>query len=235
MQCVFAFQSVLVVRARSIHLFPMPVLKKIDAENPSPTIGALARHTFGWVDGISVSLTPNSNPFDGNQCVSHDPVCILIRAETDDPWAQEQHNLRFFVLEPNPDYSSLPDSAEDSPYLFPPVLRAKVTSIHGSLRCADIKLQPNGTAVWVHPRHRTEGLAPIEYWILGQNGNTDERLLAAVFPRRFDTLAGSGQLEVAAKTLYTNKPNDWVCLDYREDTGQVAVGSNSGSVTVLYL
>ena len=233
MQCVLTFQSVLVVRARSIHLFPMPILKRI-SEDPLPPTGALACHSFGWVDGISVSLTPNSNPFDGNQCVSHDPVRILIRAETDDPWAQEQHNLQFFVLLPNPNYNPSSDVGTNAPYLFPPVLHAKVSSIHGSLRCAEIKLQPNGTAVWVHPRYRTEGMTPLDYWILGLGANADERLLAAVFPGRLDTSAGNRQ-KIAAKTLCTNELNDWACLDYREDIGQVAVGSNSGSVTVVYL
>ena len=238
MQCVFTFESVLVVRARSIHLFPMPILKRISSEGPSPPTTALARHSFGWVDGVSVSLTPNSDPFDSNRSVSHDPVRILIRAETDDPWAQEQHNLQFFVLEPNPDYSSSSDAARNPPYLFPPVLRTKISSIHGSLRCAEIKLQPNGTAVWVHPRYRAVGLTPIDDLILELGANPlltqDERLLAAVFPGRLDPSEGIGQ-KISAKTLRTNKLNDWVSLDYREDMGQVAIGSNSGSVTILYL
>lgn len=242
MQCVFAYRSVLVVRARSIHLFPMPILEKVDAENPTPSTGALARHSFGWVDGVSVSLTPNPNPFDIRKPISHDPIRILIRAESDDPWAQEQHNLQFYVLEPNPLYHSAKDATTEhpvSPYLFPPALRAEVSSIHGSLRCADIKLQPYGTAVWVHPRNRTiAGLSPFDDLILGHEANrlpsADERLLAAVFPGPLDVSHVQGH-KIISKTLCTNQLNDWACLDYRESVGQVAIGSNSGSVTVLYL
>jgi hypothetical protein len=234
-QIVFAYQSVLVIRARSIHLFPEPILS-----NSKPIYDAVARHSFGWVDGVSVSMTPRSNSVDPRGLPSHDTIHILLRAESDDPWTQEQHNLRFFTLKPNPHYSVAFQQDGNSgagilPYLFPPSLTAEVLSVHGSLRCADIKLQPYGTAVWVHPRNRavagliSDDVHPQEVATPGRP--VSERLVAAVFPGLLSQ-AGTGD---EAKTLWTNESNDWTCLDYDEEFGRIALGSRAGSVTVLEL
>jgi len=235
-QIVFAYHSVLVIRGRSIHLFPEPILN-----SSKPIYGAVARHSFGWVDGVSVSLTPRSNPVDLRDLPSHDPIHILLRAESDNPWTQEQHNLRFFILKPNPHYSvefhqDDKPSTDISPYLFPPSLTAEVSSVHGSLRCADIMLQPYGTAVWIHPRNRavtgliSDDVHPQEVAI-PDTLVVSERLVAAVFPGPLSQ-TGTGD---EAKTLWTNESNDWTCLDYNEEFGRIALGSRAGSVTVLEL
>lgn len=231
-QVVFAFKSVLVIRARSIHIFPEPELSL-----PASSYVPLARHSFGWVDGVSVSTAPCPNPPDSGNTLRHNPIYILLRAESDDPWSQEEHNLRFFTLHPNPHYQDQDDDDETpsvSPYLFPPSLTAEVLSSHGSLRCADINLQPYGTAVWVHPRNRAiRGLIASDVHLqqipVPDLPASSERLLAAVFP---GALNRSGSSIVEAKTLSTNANNDWTCLDYNEE-GRIALGSSSGSVTIL--
>jgi hypothetical protein len=235
-QVVFAFKSILVIRARSIHLFPEPILN-----NSAPLYTAIARHSFGWVDGISVCMAPRSNPVDIGDHPSHSAISILLRTESDNPWSQEQHNLQFFTLSPNPHYALAlqrddQSSANIPPYLFPPSLTAEVSSVHGSLRCADIKLQPYGTAVWVHPRNRAvAGLIPDDVNLQGvgipHTPAASERLVAAVFPGVLSQ-TGTGD---GAKTLWTNEFNDWTCLDYNEELGRIALGSRAGSVTVLEL
>lgn len=234
-QVIFAFKSVLVVRARSIHIFPEPKLGV-----PASSYVPLARHSFGWVDGVSVSTAPCPNPPHLGNTPRHDPIYILLRAESGDPWSQDEHNLRFFTLHPNPYYQDQ-DQDQDggeglpvSPYLFPPSLTAEVFSSHGSLRCADIKLQPYGTAVWVHPRNRAlRGLivsdVHLQQITVPEALASNERLLVAVFP---GPLNRSQCSKVEAKTLSTNENNDWTCLDYNEE-GRIALGSSSGSVTIL--
>jgi len=206
-----------------------------------PIYGSLARHSFGWLDGVSVSMAPRPNPVDIRDLPFHDPIYILLRAESDDPWSQEEHSLRFFTLKPNPYYSDALQQEEESntdilPYIFPPLLTAEVSSVHGSLRCADIKLQPYGTAVWVQPRDRAvAGLIPDDVHLqevaIPNTPSTSERLVAAVFP---GSLSRTGTTN-GAKTLWTNEFNDWTCLDYIEEFGRIALGSRSGSVTVLEL
>lgn len=113
------------------------------------------------------------------QFSDREPLSILLRAESDDPWASDIHKIEQFVLLPNPAFdtsssssssSSLPaaslpealpsaealansDSSSRSPYLFPPA-RADQTSatVRGFLRCRDIVLGPSGTALWIQPR-----------------------------------------------------------------------------------
>jgi hypothetical protein len=232
-QVVFAYRCIVVIRARSIHLFAEPILN-----HSMPIYGALTRHSFGWLDGVSVSMTPRPNPVDIHDHPSHNPICILLRSESDDPWSQEQHTLRFFTLRPNPQYPISLRQNDDSgtnisPYLFPPSLTAEVSSVHGSLRCADIQLQPYGTAVWVHPRNRAvAGLISDDAHVATPDTPTaSERLVAAVFPGRLNR-TGTGD---GPKTLWTNEHNDWTCLDYNEEFGRIALGSRGGSVTVLQL
>jgi len=170
LQVVFAHKSILVVRARSIELFPEPVLRP--PHEPCPSYRPLARHSFGWIDGVSVSVQTGRQDVDG----AIKPLSILLRAESDDPWMSDTHMLDLFVLEPNPTYTaddpsldSTTDSNEDptasaspgedhthrppAPYIFPPVYSSLSSpSVRGILRCTDIVLGPHGTAVWIMPR-----------------------------------------------------------------------------------
>ncbi|KAI0651022.1 hypothetical protein C8Q79DRAFT_996609 [Trametes meyenii] len=171
LQVVFAYNSILVVRARSVELFPEPELRP--AEGSYATYEPLGFHTFGWIDGVSVNAQrdPLGLTDPGNGALANAPLSILLRTESDDPWASDVHTLEQFLLHPNPAFTKKsaqcktfegdPDaSPRDSspslpiaPYLFPPV-RAEHTSpaVRGFLRCTDIILGPRGTALWIQPR-----------------------------------------------------------------------------------
>ncbi|KAI0698801.1 hypothetical protein C8Q76DRAFT_802870 [Earliella scabrosa] len=168
LQIIFTYHSVLVVRARSVELFPEPTLRSTEGEYT--TYRPIGFHTFGWIDGVSVNTQTGPRiGLDGHVRTSgHEPLSILLRAESDDPWTSDVHKLEQFVLHPNPAYrkpSSVagadPDDAgvvpgdgdNPAPYLFPPV-RAEQTSptVRGFLRCRDIVLGPSGTALWIQPR-----------------------------------------------------------------------------------
>ncbi|KAM5541037.1 hypothetical protein V8D89_005348 [Ganoderma adspersum] len=175
LQVIFAYKSVLVVRARSVELFPEPELLPTDAEHP--TYQPIGSHSFGWIDGVSVNWQsePLFNVQAARHSPRHEPLSILLRAESDDPWASDVHKLEQFVLSPNPAFDApatssfgaektdgreapRSDSVESpppapAPYLFPPV-RAEHTSptVRGFLRCRDIALGPAGTALWIQPR-----------------------------------------------------------------------------------
>ncbi|KAH9929326.1 uncharacterized protein B0H18DRAFT_1209790 [Fomitopsis serialis] len=170
LQVVFAHKSILVVRARSIELFPEPVLRP--PHEPCPSYRPLARYSFGWIDGVSVNVQTRGQDVDS----AVKPLSILLRAESDDPWMSDTHMLDLFVLEPNPAYTAddppqdpATDTTEDpttsagpgedharhplAPYIFPPVHSGLSSpSVRGILRCTDIVLGPHGTAVWIMPR-----------------------------------------------------------------------------------
>ncbi|KAF8878228.1 hypothetical protein BD779DRAFT_1650009, partial [Infundibulicybe gibba] len=164
-QVVFAHNSILVVRARSIHLFPKPVLRPTNEEHP---INApLARYSFGWVDSVSVTpayaLTPSQ------------PLSILIRTETDDPWSHGVKHLDLYTLEPA-------GASSDIPYTFPPTLKNHMPSALGPLRCTDVLLGPYQTAMWIQPHeYAAAGLV----WPLSDDelvrAARRETLVAAVF------------------------------------------------------
>ncbi|EGN94822.1 hypothetical protein SERLA73DRAFT_77554 [Serpula lacrymans var. lacrymans S7.3] len=236
-QVVFAHKSILVVRARSIHVFAEPTL------SPYPTTAAqlsVASHSFGWVDGVSVSIKP-LHPFGQRQaCCEYQPVIILARTKSDDPWSLYQLRLHMYTLEPNSTYNHASSSNQDlittvSPYLFPFQSSAEVVSAHhGPLRCTDIALGPFGTAVWVQPKDRSAvGLISPDVHLqqipLPHSLARDETLVAGIFP---GVLQGD-RSEVKTKALWTNPLNNWTCLDYDEETGFISVGSNSGAVTLL--
>ncbi|KAI0673257.1 hypothetical protein C8Q78DRAFT_1023885 [Trametes maxima] len=172
LQVVFAYSSILVVRARSVELFPEPELRS--AEGAYRTYEPLGFHTFGWIDGVSVNTQrdPVGSSDQGEVSLANAPLSILLRTESDDPWTSDVHRLEQFLLLPNPGFTQpaqCPDtktSGGDSgypcdssppppiaPYLFPPV-RAEHTSpaVRGFLRCTDIILGPRGTALWIQPR-----------------------------------------------------------------------------------
>ena len=158
-----AHRSILIVRARSVELFPEPDLRPASGEYA--TYSPVGFHTFGWIDGVSV-VPQCGTVVDANDAVKssgHEPLSILLRAESDDPWASDVHTLEQFVLHPNPAFDDDSDVQDDTlnpedaksvpPYLFPPV-RAEHTSptVRGFLRCRDIALGPSGTALWIQPR-----------------------------------------------------------------------------------
>ncbi|KZT68586.1 hypothetical protein DAEQUDRAFT_745639 [Daedalea quercina L-15889] len=171
LQVVFAHGGVLVVRARSVELFSAPALRSPD--ETWLTYRPLAYHSFGWIDGVSVIVRSHWEDLTG----TIEPLLILLRSESDDPWMADVHTLDLYVLEPNPAYTEpglsddttvgtpprapltsavLSDSRSPrSPasYLFPPIHSTLSSpSVRGFLRCTDIVLGPCGTAVWIQPR-----------------------------------------------------------------------------------
>ncbi|KAF8956748.1 hypothetical protein BDZ97DRAFT_1825834 [Flammula alnicola] len=259
-QVLFAHQSILVARARSIHLFPFPILERPDPDSdPPPPSKPLAEHSFGWVDGECVTICPflESTAFARHPSPSSWlPLSILVRGESDDPWASDIYNLELYTLEPNPSYGAQV-STEDSgtkdetdppsaipPYLFPPRLSNQVACLRGSLRCKQITLGRFGTAIWIQPRDTFIGglLADIPATMI-PSSNACETLVMAVFPGSLfnrDPARGGGGSElgsvVIGKKIFGNEAgSSWTSFDYDEVAGRVAVGSSFGRVTVLEL
>ncbi|KZT03234.1 uncharacterized protein LAESUDRAFT_660285 [Laetiporus sulphureus 93-53] len=255
LQVVFAYRSILVVRARSVELFEMPVLR---SNSETFSYHPLANHSFGWIDGVSVKVQACPSDVDSGPI---EPLSILLRAESDDPWTSDVHTLDLYTLEPNPQYIEdlriLPvDGAQDatppslsidrtigrSPYLFPP-MHSKLSSpsVRGILRCTDIILGPYGTAVWIQPRpahsadlttldvHASETQAP------NTAMKATETLAGAVFAGLLQR--AHPDIDLRARTLWAQLPgaSHWTSLDYVEELGLLAIGSSDGRVTVLEL
>lgn len=218
---------VLVVRARSLALFRYPQLE----DSPTTTHAPLAKHSFGWVDGVAVRTIISPSSRDGSLL----PLSILIRTEPDDPWAaDEDHDLRLYTLYPTDGSSALP-------YIFPPVHTANVPSTRGSLQCSDLCLGAHGTAVWVQPQDRSAAglLHAMQEDAHAPVARKNERLMCAVFPGPLFR-GDSSEVEAESKTiapraLCVNELNNWKALDYDEVRGRVAMGSTRGKVTVLSL
>ncbi|KAJ7882537.1 hypothetical protein B0H14DRAFT_2702955 [Mycena olivaceomarginata] len=232
-QVMFTVAGILVVRARSLTLFPNPPL----TADPPAVHPPIAMHSFGWVDGVAVAPILGSTPPDSPPSLS-----ILIRHEPDDPWAADDtHELDLYILYPEPAFplSTL------RPYTFPPVHAARVPSKRGSLQCSALRLGAHATAVWVEPRDRSAtGLMDDAYAPVPRK---NERLVCAVLPGPLFRGGGAsgadlhldvdetGPISVQGRTLRPNELNNWKTLDYDEARGRVAIGSTRGRITVLDL
>ncbi len=106
----FLLRVFLVMCASSISLYTAP---------PHPT--RVATHSFGWVDGVSATSTS-----------------ILIRSQSNNPWASVLNSLELYSL------SS-----------FPPTLTSKTSSRCRALRCTDVILGKRATAVSIRPHDPT--------------------------------------------------------------------------------
>ncbi|EPS99977.1 hypothetical protein FOMPIDRAFT_58131 [Fomitopsis schrenkii] len=246
LQVVFAHKSVLVVRARSIELFPEPSLKPA---SECLTYRPLAFHSFGWIDGVSV----NAQTHGGDPNDALEPLSILLRAESDDPWMSDMHTLDLYVLEPNSAYvrteadedlPGAPSHRLPSPYLFPPKHSTLSSpSVRGFLRCTDVVLGPCGTAIWIQPRPaRSADLTTLDVHSSDTQGprpNAETEVLAgAVFAGslREESDHGGGEKSVGARTVYVRDSagsGNWTAMDYVEELGVVALASTQGVVTVL--
>ncbi|KAK0216390.1 hypothetical protein IW262DRAFT_1276639 [Armillaria fumosa] len=176
LQVVFAPTTILVVRARSISLYDFAFTR-------------IATHSFGWVDGASATLTS-----------------ILIRSQSNNPWASELNSLELYSL------SS-----------FPPTLTSKVSSRRGALRCTDVILGKRATAVWIRPHER----AMVPHW---EEHDGREMLIAAAFPGPLNL-----STQVRVREVCMNPLNNWTTFDYDEDLGRIALGSGFGKVTIVQL
>ncbi|KAF8213929.1 hypothetical protein K438DRAFT_1802538 [Mycena galopus ATCC 62051] len=239
-QVMFCRAGILIVRERSLTLFPNPSLT-ID---PPVVHAPLAVHSFGWVDGVAVATILGSNTVDPN-LRPPPPLSILIRPEPDDPWAaDDDHELDLYVLHPEPAFPL----STTRPYTFPPAHTARVPSTRGSLQCNALRLGAHGTAVWVEPQDRSAtGLLDDPYGAPVAH-RRNERLVCAVFPGPLfrGGAAESPDLDsgadaapkpilVRGRALRANELNNWKALDYDEVRGRVVIGSTRGRITVLSL
>ncbi|KIM35396.1 hypothetical protein M413DRAFT_449782 [Hebeloma cylindrosporum] len=239
-QVLFAYRSVLVIRARSIHLFPFPALVVHNAdEPPPPPHPPIAHHSFCWVDGECVTVCPfldQSTP--PHSSPPWHPLSILVRGESDDPWSSDIHNIELYTLHPNPLFLSSEEQHEACvpPYLFPPRLHYQIPCLRGSLSCKKIILGRFGTAMWIQPRDRFVGglLADIPAHLV-PSSNMQETLVVAVFPGSLKPGPSEGHVIVGKKLIGNDSMNSWTSFDYDEVRGRVVLGSNFGRVTVLDL
>ncbi|KAF9018603.1 hypothetical protein BDZ89DRAFT_1073719 [Hymenopellis radicata] len=141
---VFAPFHLLIVRARSIALFGYP------------SGDLIATHSFGWVDGASVSYNQHTNV-----------ISLLIRHQSDNPWTADVSTLQLHNIFPTKDGSG---------FVFPPVAAAGISSPRGALRCPDVVLGRYGTAVWISPQERTMVVDEASDLL------SKETLVAAAFP-----------------------------------------------------
>ena len=157
----------------------------------------VASHSFGWLDGFSVTRCPRLRFPDGH--TDPDALFILFRGEIDDPWQTSLHNLELYVLEPNRLFGQprtpVPSSLEEellrrgpedpvAPYIFPPRLLYTISSLRGSLRCRRVILGKLGTAAWIQPQDRfAHGLlADVPFHAVSHLPKTPERLVMTAFP-----------------------------------------------------
>ncbi len=190
---VFAPLQLLIVRARSIALF----------EYPSGDL--IATHSFGWVDGVSVTYNQRTNV-----------ISLLVRHQSDNPWTADVSTLQLHNIFPTKDGAG---------FVFPPVATAGISTPHGALRCPDVVLGRYGTAVWISPQERTMVVDEASDLL------SKETLVAAAFPGPLNV----DSPRVTAVKMFTNSLNNWTALDYDEEHGRVALGSSFGKVTVLEL
>ncbi|KAJ3920018.1 hypothetical protein F5877DRAFT_39018 [Lentinula edodes] len=260
-QVVFAYRSVLVVRARSLHLFPEPELYLASPSSVAnsnfltspglPNIySPIANHSFGWVDGVSVvSMYP-----DCSVCSHPGTLKILVRLQSDNPWMSNEHSLDLYELSLNPNFVSTPAPeheheqmyATECPYQFPPICTSRVTSSRGPLRCTDLILGRCGTAMWVKPGDRaTHGLLASDmyddYTYVARLGGLESGIVTMGGGATESLVAGifPGPLNpdetVRTRKIYTNVSKDWTALDYDEAIGRVVLGDATGCVRILEL
>ncbi|KAF9233179.1 hypothetical protein BU15DRAFT_80381 [Melanogaster broomeanus] len=230
---MFAQGSIFVVRARSVCIFREPRMEFPDNELPITEPYAFA--SYGWVEGVSLSLSTQLH-------ACQPSLSMLVRTKGDDPWRLEDQ-FQFLTLksDPNNVASSTSDdddtpSIDSEPPTFPFTHVSSLSSPHqGPLRCSDMVLGPYGTAVWVQPADwAPAGLildnvdmqhAPVP--------PSRETLVAAIFPGLLNrgSLAG----EACIKVSFENTGCAWSCLDYDEEQGLIALGSNFGEITMLRL
>lgn len=178
-----ASDAVVVVRAQAIDVFRTPTLLPpasqptldINPDNDSarPVSTSIARHTFGWVENISLSM-PTS---------PHNPnFNVLVRNLRNDPWAPAMDNIHHVFLAISPPLSTslssplLPDSsgseidewdeladglnslslseepAERHRHTIYPSTFATTRNPRGHLRCPTVTLGPLGTYACIIPR-----------------------------------------------------------------------------------
>lgn len=233
-----------VVRARSFETFLAPELLPEEEVVPATYLRPAARHRFGWIDGVS--LVPQRQAAHSS---APPPLSVVLRAESDDPWAADKHLLDLYTLAPDPEYPREGDQLAP-PYLFPPVHQTSWASTRGHLRCRDILLGAHGTALWIQPRptrhldltaydvHSSDTQRPGQHSPLGAPPPR-ETLVAALLPGRLRD-GGRGEAldepdEVRTLWAFDGSNGTWTSVDYDEARGLVALGDSQGNVDILKL
>lgn len=99
MQVLYTPHCITVVRARSFETFQTPTL--VSAKDAFEPGQPFAQHAFGWIDGVAVAPRTSLDS-DRHERAGAPPLSILLRAESDDPWADDLHTLDLYVLRPRP-------------------------------------------------------------------------------------------------------------------------------------
>ncbi|KAI0683291.1 hypothetical protein BC835DRAFT_1296405 [Cytidiella melzeri] len=249
LQIHFSPRSIFVVRARSFEAFSIPTLTS--PESITEPYHPIARHRFGWIDGVAVAQGYSSSVI-GAEDDPQPAVSIVLRAESDDPWSSDKHTLDLYHL-PEAAEAEPPDLSDvqtpESPYVFPPLHHASLPSARGHLRCKDISLGSHGTALWIQPRpSRNTDLTGFDVHasdvvqgqgVQGQSKKKEELLVATVFPGRMKS-RNEGMIEEEEGVLRTlwaieDVSMNWTSMDYDEAGGVVALGDSHGKVEVLLL
>ncbi|KAJ7609915.1 hypothetical protein FB45DRAFT_340337 [Roridomyces roridus] len=233
-QAVINPAGILIVRGRSISLFPHPIL------SDPPTVQApIAIHCYEWVDDIAVA------PISSSSLTSAPSQAILIRPELDDPWAPindvNAYALDLSILEST--------STQGYTYSFPPTHLYRIPSARGHLPCGTLRLGRHGTAVWIEPRDMSSAGLVADAYVVGAPEwlRRQERLVGAVFRGG----PGSGEMGMGirapangdselgtthSRILRLNEPlSNWRALDYLEVAGLVGLGDGRGRVVILDL
>ncbi|KAK7684392.1 hypothetical protein QCA50_012339 [Cerrena zonata] len=256
-----AHDSILVVRARSIDLFPTPKLKP--ASEDVPIYHPTASHSFGWVDGVSVYPQHHSATIG---CQIATPLYVLVRLESDDPWSSDTHTIHLYSLEPNlsrrsRSISPLEDIPEEhpvrtgpdtlhTPYIFPPIHKVSFPTLKGRLRCTDILCGNHGTGIWVQPRSAHEASlttfdvhsshAQIPYSVPVNSAN--ESIIGGIFPGIMMNQSGNDDDPMRPRQNVRRiverdigSEANWTAMDYDEIRGLVVLGASDGEITVVEL
>ncbi|KAF8637532.1 hypothetical protein AX17_002758 [Amanita inopinata Kibby_2008] len=163
---------ILVVRDRSIHLFPYPELTK--PEQPPSTYSAIANHAFGLIDGIAATFashssneTDRTNDHPPNRPMK--PISILSRQKSRDPWHSDTYYVRHYSILPNPDYdpdTPLPKGSPESeptPIDFHPTttIPPPATSTLTATATSSPNYNPKSAAPYLFPPIFTTHITPL--------------------------------------------------------------------------
>lgn len=188
-----------------------------------------ASASFGWVDGISLSLATGLH---GNICSL--PSSILVRTKGDNPWSSE-HQFQLFRIDDPCNMSLIPIPKQASQAPAPALVLVSNLSCpnRGPLDCTDMVLGCYGTAAWVLPANRfATGLISDRVGTFPATDSlTKQTLVIAAFPGSFNA-----SNEVQIKVSIENEDSSpWTSCAYDEECGLVALGSSAGDIMLYSL
>jgi hypothetical protein len=243
---------VLVVRARSVDVFPNPFSSALDLPAHNDLEPIVQDH-FGWVDGIA-ACNPVFTPFSIGAEESDPPslIHLLLRAHNGDPWEPEVRSIRHYAAFPapasTPSPASIPSYTSDhppaahTPPTFPSILLSQ-TKTSGKPRCPTIVFSSYGTALWIQPLASSvaAGLTALDVHA-SETQTADgvwrapkEELVGALCCGPMAARAIASGPDKGRTRIWTNYGNHWTSLAHNEERGYVALGDSIGRVTLLEL